>query len=507
MFETAELGRAISKVDFKKIAPGLRNELLELQDRLHRNGDFPVILVFAGVDGAGKGETVSLLNQWLDPRWLITRAYDEPSDVERERPIFWRYWRDLPPRGRIGMFLSAWYSKPVLDCVYGHTDEGTFLKHMVRIVRFERALARDGSLILKFWMHLSHDAQERRLKSLESDPLTKARVTERDWEHWRIYDRFIETAERVITRTNRGLAPWTVVEGVDPRYRTVTVATILRDTLRRRLENIQTSVARQPRENNKKGRRSGKSKLPQKQGPLGELAKGTNNIAANSITILKRLDMSARLDKVTYRERLVRAQASLHRLHLRSKEKNISSILLFEGPDAAGKGGAIRRINKALDARNYQVHGITAPTDEEKAQHYLWRFWRRLPRAGHVTIFDRSWYGRVLVERVEGFALEDEWRRSYAEINDFEDQLIEHGTVLLKYWIHITKEEQLARFNLRQNTSYKRWKLDGEDWRNRKKWDDYEQAVNDMVQYTSTSSVPWTIIEGNDKRLARVKVV
>ena len=180
---------------------------------------------------------------------------------------------------------------------------------------------------------------------------------------------------------------------------------------------------------------------------------------------------------------------------------------MFEGPDAAGKGGAIRRVNEALDARNYQVHGIAAPTDEEKAQHYLWRFWRCLSRAGVITIFDRSWYGRVLVERVEGLATEDEWRRSYAEINEFEDQLIDHGIVLVKYWVHITKDEQFARFKLREKTPYKRWKLTDEDWRNRDRWDEYEQAVNDMVQYTSTSAAPWTLVEGNDKRFARVKVV
>jgi len=217
--------------------------------------------------------------------------------------------------------------------------------------------------------------------------------------------------------------------------------------------------------------------------------------------------MSKRLNKSTAREQSMELQARLHDLHLRAKAKRISSILLFEGPDAAGKGGAIRRVNEALDARNYQVHGIAAPTDEENAQHYLWRFWRQLSRAGHITVFDRSWYGRVLVERVEGFATDDEWRRSYEEINDFEDQLIEHGIVLIKCWIHITKEEQLARFKLREKTTYKRWKLTDEDWRNREKWNAYEQAVNDMVQYTSTSVAPWTLVEGNDKRYARIKVL
>ena len=509
MFETAELGRTIAKKDFKKTAPVLREELLELQQDVRDSGRFQVILLFAGVDGGGKGETVSLLNEWMDPRWMITRAYDEATDSERDRPEFWRYWRDLPPRGQTGMFLSAWYSRPVLDRVYETIEEAEFLKRLDRIINFERTLARDGALILKFWMHLSHAEQERRLKSLERDPLTKARVTARDWEHWRMYDRFIDTAEHVIAQTNRGLAPWTVVEGADPNYRAVTVTTILRDALTRRLQDEEANGARGGNGDKYKPKKKGGGKAkgkPKAAGPERK-SKADGAAAANAITVLSRLDMAKRIAAAPYRRRLVERQAELHALHLKAKEKKISSVLVFEGPDAAGKGGAIRRVNAAMDARNYQVHGIAAPTDEEKSQHYLWRFWRRLDYAGHVTIFDRSWYGRVLVERIEGLATEDEWRRSFAEINDFEDQLIEHRMVLVKYWLHITKDEQLARFKLREKTPYKRWKLTEEDWRNRDKWNDYEQAVNDMVQYTSTSAAPWTLVEGNDKRYARLRVI
>ncbi len=500
MFETAELGRAVSKKVFKKAVPSLREELLELQDRLHKGHHFQTILVFAGVDGAGKGETVSLLNEWMDPRWLSTQAYEKPTEDERERPDFWRYWRDLPPRGRIGMFLSAWYSRPVLDRVHGQIDEAAFLKRLERIVAFERALAVDGCLILKFWMHLSQDAQEERLKNLEADPLTKARVTEKDWDHWRLYDKFIGAAEQVIARTNTGSAPWTIVEGVDANHRGLTVATILRDNLQRRLAEAEAreGVAEVPPP----------KPVPQPKGKAkGKAEKLNGSDPAGAITVLSTLDMTQSLDKPDYEAQLFEQQARLHGLHIRAKQHGISSILVFEGPDAAGKGGAIRRVHAALDAHNYQVNGIAAPTEEERAQHYLWRFWRQISRAGHVTIFDRSWYGRVLVERVEGFASEDEWRRAYAEINDFENQLIEHGTVLVKVWLHITKEEQLARFKLREKTPYKRWKLTDEDWRNREKWGDYEAAVDDMVQYTSTRAAPWSLVEGNDKRFARVKVV
>jgi len=506
MFEIAEVGRSVSKKEFKKTAPLVRQQLLELQQRLFSQKDFRTILVFAGVDGAGKSDTVALLNQWMDARWLSTCAYDEPTSGERERPEFWRYWRDLPPRGRIGMFLSAWYSQPVLDRVYGNIDDPAFIKHLERIVAFETALAEEGALILKFWMHLSREAQEQRLKSLENDPLAAARVSERDWAHWRIYDRFIEAGEQVVARTNTGKSSWTIVEGAEANYRGLTVTTILRDALRRNLDAKAVPAAgpemKQP--NGTKPAKSNKAK--KKSADKAGKAKADDLPGAN-ITILNQLDMTRVAGKAAYDTELRELQGRLHHLHLRAKEKGVSSILLFEGPDAAGKGGAIRRVTAALQPRNYQVQGTAAPTEDELAQHYLWRFWRNLSRAGRITIFDRSWYGRVLVERVEGFATEAEWRRAYAEIDDFEAQLCEHGIVLLKYWIHITKDEQLARFKAREKTAYKNWKLTDEDWRNRQKWDDYEAAVHDMVQYTSTGVAPWILVEGNDKRYARLRVI
>ena len=224
-------------------------------------------------------------------------------------------------------------------------------------------------------------------------------------------------------------------------------------------------------------------------------------------TVLSSLDMSLHLTKSDYKKKLKECQARLNQLHRKALKKKISTILMFEGPDAAGKGGAIRRVTAALDARHYRVLPIAAPTDEERAHHYLWRFWRHLSRAGRINIFDRSWYGRVLVERVEGFAAEDEWKRAFAEINEFEEQLTDHGILLLKYWVHITKDEQLARFKLREETPHKRWKLTEEDWRNREKWDDYDRAVNDIVEHTSTHTAPWVLVEGNDKRFARIKVI
>lgn len=488
MFESAELGRVTSKSEFKKQSVRLREELLRLQSEYMQQARRQIIVLLSGVDGGGKGESITLLNEWMDPRWLITNAYEVPNEVERRRPILWRYWRDLPPRGRIGMFLSAWYSEPFQDRVHDRIDARTYENYLERVLRFERALADDGAVIVKLWMHLSHDAQERRLRNLEKDPLTEARVTERDWENWRNYERFIAVSELTISRTHRGSAPWAIIEGADRYYRSLAVARIVRDALKRALEPLATET--RP---TKKKAKTGKTKPAARK--------------AGDLTVLSALDMSETLTRNEYEQHLPILQAELHHLHLRARDKGIASALVFEGPDGAGKGGAIRRICAALSPRNYQVYGVAKPTEEEAAQHYLWRFWRNVPPDGHVAIFDRSWYGRVLVERVEGFATGQEWRRAYAEINEFEQQFVDHGIVLMKFWVHITKEEQLRRFKEREKTPHKRWKLTEEDWRNRDKWDDYEQAVHDMVQYTSTPDARWTLIEGNDKRHARIAVL
>ncbi len=492
MFETAELGRKIPKSEFKERAPQLRERLLEAQQAL-RAADFKVVVVFAGVDGAGKGDTVNLLHGWMDPRWLITRAYSEPSQEERERPEYWRYWRDLPPKGRIGLFLSSWYSRPVLDRVYGSIDDAELDRRLDRVAAFERALAADGALIVKFWMHLSQKAQKKRLKALEKAPLLAWRVTPADWEHWRLYDGFIAAAERAILKTSAGHALWHVVEGEDVPYRSLTVGTTL-------LEAIHRHLAARAERASTGARETGGAPAPE-HAPVPDPA------TEPMPTVLNTLDMSLSLPKKEYSAELKRLQGRLNRLHREALKRQVSTLVVMEGWDAAGKGGAIRRCVAALDARHVEVIPFAAPSEEERQHHYLWRFWRHLGRAGRVTFFDRSWYGRVLVERVEGFAREAEWRRAYAEIVDFEEQLIEHGIVLVKFWMHVTPEEQLARFQEREATPWKRWKLTDEDWRNREKWHLYEQAVNDMVAHTSTSAAPWTLVEGNDKRHGRIKVL
>ena len=480
MFEAAELQQKVSKEEYKRRVPVLRTELVTVQQELRR-ASFPVIVLFAGVDGAGKTESVNLLSEWMDPRWLVTRAFDHPSDEERERPAYWRYWRELPPDGRVGLFLSSWYSAPVLDRVYRRTTRVEFEQQLARIADFERTLADDGALIVKFWMHLNKKDQRKRLTRLEKDPLTRWRITKTSWKHWKMYGRFIAAAEGAIRRTSSGQAPWMIVNGSDERFRALTVAGVLKDAISQRLSMT---------------------------GPLGKSTTPTRRPPARprGATILSRVRTQS-LDKQTYEEQLLQRQSDLHLLQRRAVERGVSTILVFEGWDAAGKGGAIRRLTPALDARHYQVIPIAAPTDEERAHHYLWRFWRHLPRAGRITVFDRSWYGRVLVERVEGFATSAEWLRAYAEINQFEEQLLEHGIVLVKFWLHITRDEQLRRFHERQKSPFKSWKITEEDWRNRKKWNAYEQAVNDMVERTSTRRAPWTIVEANNKYYARIKVL
>ena len=487
MFEAAEVGRTLSKAQFKAQVPALREELLEVQRRL-LTARFPVIILFAGVDAAGKGETVNLLNEWMDPHWIVTRGYSDPSDEERERPRLWRYWRDLPPRGHMGLFLSAWYSSPIRHRVARRQTIAEFDAALDEIAAFERALTDDGAVVLKFWMHLGKQAQKKRLKQFERDPLQRWRVTKQSWKHWRMFDRFVTAADRAIRKTSTEQAPWQIVEGEDHHYRSIVVATAIRDAIRHALEGTPAAAAVRRR----RSKRDPDTTLEQIE---------------QEFNVLDKLDMAQRLSRRQFKTAIEEQQSRLNLLQRKASAKGVSTIAVFEGWEAAGKGGAIRRITAALDARDYQVTAIAAPTDEERARHYLWRFWRHLPRAGRMTIFDRSWYGRVLVERVEGFATEAEWRRAYAEITSFEEHLVTHGILVVKFWIHITKQEQLKRFRERAHIAHKRWKITEEDWRNRKKWPAYTRAVDEMVARTSTSIAPWTLVEGNDKLFARVKVL
>jgi len=490
MFETAELGQEVPKEQYDARVPALREALLLAQDRL-QEADFPVVVLLSGVDGAGKGETLQLLNEWLDPRWLASRAFDDPTQDELERPEFWRFWRVLPRRGRIGVFLSAWTSRPLLGRAVHGDEEEHFEAALDEIRAFERTLVNDGALILKFWLHLGRDAQEKRFRQLQADPLQAWRVTERDWRHWELYDRFVEAAERLISRTSTGRSPWHIVEGWDVRFRGLRVGELLLEALERRLASFEA-------------RTRARSDAPADAPSPGEPGPSPTPLPR---TVLSQLDLSRSLGGKAYREELPRLQRRLNELQRRARAGGVPGVIVLEGWDAAGKGGAIRRMVPALDARRVRVHPIGPPTDEEQGYHYLWRFWRRLPRRGRMAIFDRSWYGRVLVERVEGLTPPEAWRRAFGEINLFEEQLVRHGTALVKLFLHIDPEEQQRRFEKRSRVPYKRYKLTAEDWRNRSRWNEYERAVHAMVERTGTGLAPWVLVPANDKRYARIEVL
>ena len=465
----------LDKATYTRRVAAVRPRLLKLQFRL-RQASFPVLIVFGGVDGAGKHETVNRLNEWLDPRYIDTLAYIAPSSEEAERPRMWRYWRDLPAGGRIGLVLSGWYSQPLLDFVNQRCAAAHFAAELEQIQRFERTLGDSGALILKFWMYLSAEQQQQRLQTLAADPQAVWQIQPRDWKHLHLYPRFMTASEQLIETTSRSHARWQVIDGSNARARHLQVAETLAGQLERVLGDEPPSTRRS-------------SLVPSRRRRLDAI------------------DLSAQLNKRRYRQRLEAAQAELLRLQRAAVQTGRSTVLVFEGWDAAGKGGAIRRLVRPLDARRYRVIPIEAPNDEERVRHYLWRFWRELPRAGHLCIFDRSWYGRVLVERVEGLASETQWQRAYREINEFERELTEAGTRVLKFWLHISAEEQRARFEARVADPLKRWKLTDEDWRNRERRDDYRQAVEDMLARCSHRHAPWIVVAAEDKRHARVQII
>ena len=482
MFESAELGHKLSKGEYKRIEPRLRADLLDAQYALFKDGKFPVVVLISGVRGAGKGETVNLLNEWMDPRHIHTHAFDNPSDEERERPPMWRFWRTLPPKGRIGILFGSWYTAPIIDRVFRNSKKKDLLQSVEEINRFEKMLADEGALVLKFWFHLSKKRQRKRLKAIESDPETRWRITKRDWDFFKLYDRFYQVSENTLRDTSTAWAPWIVVEGSDPEYRAVTVGKTLLEAIRKRLAQKDAPRAR--------------------ASDAAPILKPVDNVR-----ILDKLDLTQALPKEKYQEQLKKLQGKLALLTRDAKFRDRNVILVFEGMDAAGKGGAIRRITAALDARLYHTIPIAAPTDEERVQPYLWRFWRHLPRKGRFTFYDRSWYGRVLVERIEGFCSEADWMRAYSEINDFEEQLARHGAIVVKYWLQISKAEQYKRFKEREKTRFKQFKITPEDWRNREKWTAYQVAAADMIERTGTAHAPWVLIESNDKYHARLKIL
>ncbi len=477
MFESAEVGRSVDKNEYKKRVQSLRTSLLKAQHALAGTPLRLVVLV-GGVEGGGKTEVARRFLDWMDPRGLNVEDYGDFSDEEDERPEYWRYWRTLPAAGHGSVLVGSWYTRPIVQRAFKKLDSGDFDQALDRAVAFESMLTRENTVLVKIWLHLSKKEQKRRFKELESDKDTAWRVTKRDWEFAKKYDRFRETCERALSKTSTSAAPWKVIEAADSRYRDLAAGAAVLAALEDALKHPATPAPKT---------------APKRAKPP-------------KVSILSRLDLSKRLEG-DYSKKFAKQQTRVALLSRRLRKEGRSLICAFEGVDAAGKGGAVRRLLSAIDVRNARVMAVAAPTDEERAHPYLWRFWRNLPRLGRATIYDRSWYGRVLVERVEGFCAPEDWKRAYGEIDAFEEELTESGVIVCKFWLQISREEQLRRFKDRVKTPFKQYKITEDDWRNRGKWDAYQAAAVDMIAKTSTPDAPWTLIEAEDKRWARLKVM
>lgn len=479
MFESALIGHKIDKATFAREEPVLRTNLLEAQLQLVERRSFSVVILITGMDGAGKGEVIHRLLAWLDPRHVQVEAYGLPDEAERARPRMWRYWRDLPPKGRISVVFGSWYSDPLRDQLVGGNGKAPFERELAASNRFEEMLTNEGTLLLKFLLMLSPDEQKKRLKEFTKRTGGASQALE-EWASVRSRKRAWPILEHLVRRTSTDYAPWIVLPSDNRDYRDLTFGRTILEAVRHRLAQPEVTAAE----------------------PTPALIP---NIDRRNV--LDRLDLTQRIEDAAYKPARQAAQVKLFRLTQSKAFRQRALVVVFEGHDAAGKGSSIRRVIFALDPRQFRVYPVAAPTDEAKARPYLWRFWRHVPRKGHVAIFDRSWYGRVLVERVEGFASEAEWMRAYGEINDFEEDLTRDGIIVVKFWLAISKEEQLRRFQAREGIEYKHYKITPEDWRNREKWDLYAEAVGEMIDRTSTPYARWTLVEAEDKRWARIKVL
>ena len=483
MFESMKIERHLGKAEFKAMEPKLHEDLLDLQSTLIAQKKRSILILLNGADGTGKGAVLNQLYGWLDARKLRTLTYEAPNDEERARPAVWRYWRDMPAAGEIGIVLGSWYHAALETHVLGGPDGEHFAAALAGINRFEQMLHAEGVLLLKLWLHLDPKVAQKRLDDLESGPSDRPVV--REWDKIstkKLRKQLEEDAAEAFRITSTEIAPWVVVPAQDKHYRDAMVGSVLLDTLTRAI-------------------------APEAPPAVAPIAVGIHTPDLPQVSVLSTVDLSQRLEEDDYHSQLDVEQRRITRLVSSIAFKARGLICVFEGSDAAGKSSTIMRLRESLDPRRFRVLPIGVPTDEERARPYLWRFWRSIPKRGDTLAFDRSWYGRVLVERVEGFADPSAWGRAYGEINDFEQQLADAGYVLAKFWLAISPEEQARRFAEREKVAYKRFKLTPEDWRNREKWPLYEAAVTDMVDRTSTFYAPWTLVSSEDKRWGRVQVL
>ncbi len=454
----------------------LREKLMGLQQTIREKG-LPIIVLVEGWATSGKGNLIGEMISELDPRFFNVVTPVITPEKDSRYPFLYPYAKAIPENGKIMIYDAGWMEDCVRKLMRREITKDEYKKRLRAVNEFERQLRDGGYLLLKLFLDIDQDEQRKRIRAFREDMATEWRVSAEDlWQHSE-YKLFRESYDSFMEKTGK-LIPWHKLDGGNKNAAALEALQLLTDMIDKALEA---------------GRYVGK---PFKEDfPLLEMPK------------LRDVDLSPSLTDEEYREQLKKLQKRLGELHNVIYRKKIPVILCYEGWDAAGKGGNIRRIAKPLDPRGFDVMPIASPTPDELHRQFLWRFWKRLPRTGHICIFDRTWYGRVMVERLEGFCSEDDWKRAYNEMNEFERQLTDWGAVVLKFWIHIDQDTQLERFNDRQNTPEKQWKLTEEDWRNREKWPQYEEAIDEMLAKTSTENAPWYIIESNDKKYARIKTL
>lgn len=488
MLEKADLGKSMDKETYKREIAPLKERLSVLQHQV-KNAGLPVMILFEGWNAAGKGSVLRNVILTLDPRNFTAKSTLPPTAEELREPFLWRHWRSIPQRGNFAIYDKSWYPEVSNDRATGKITPKEAVSRMGSINRFERQMADDGALILKFFLHISQKEQRRRMDRLAAKRSTAWRVSKEDYSLNKDYGKFRRAYEDMLARTDTPAAPWHVVPAHDRRVAMAQIYTVL-------VESIEKALVEKAARDKKKPAKS------QKYPPLS-----SGDFTLLQMPMLREVSLNQDMGEDEYKERLRAGRKRLAKLHNAIYQKRIPVIIAYEGQDAAGKGGNIRRLTAALDPRGYEVIPIAAPTPPEKNRQHLWRFWEALPKDGHIAIFDRTWYGRVLVERIEGFAAPEAWRRAYRELNEFEAELNHWGAIVLKFWLQIDKDEQLRRFEARKLIPEKQWKLTEEDWRNREKWDEYEVAVDDMIRLTSTDFAPWTIIESQNKRYGRIKTI
>ena len=496
MLEKVDLSKKLSKEEYKEKMSHLETRIGQLQ-RECKALKIPIMIVFEGFGAAGKGLQIGRLIQSMDPRGFHVFPIKNETEEERMHPFLWRFWTKTPEKGRIAIYDGSWYRRVLIDRFEKRTKEKELPEAFHSINSFEKQLTDDGTVIIKLFLDISRKEQKKRFEKLQKNKETAWRVTQGDLERNAKYNEYAAMMEDMLFKTDTDYAPWTIIEATDRRFATV---------------KIYTTVIKTMADQNEKQERQKKKVTADQETEdhmnVSEVAREADKeLRELQVSILSKADLSLKYSREEYEEKLDKLQKKIEKLHGELYRRRIPVVLGFEGWDAGGKGGAIKRLTAKMDARGYAVNPTASPNDIEKAHHYLWRFWRAMPKAGHVAIFDRTWYGRVMVERIEGFCTKEEWQRAYKEINDMEKDLYDAGAVVIKFWMHIDKDEQERRFRERQENPEKQWKITDEDWRNREKWDQYEDAVNEMLLRTSTDYAPWVVVEGNDKYYARVKVL